>query len=61
MLDLLIAILIALGCNVTADTTKEEIDARYSAEYQRALEIADSGSYKKLDGGGVVIWEVGGD
>jgi len=61
MLDLLIAILIALGCIITDDLKQEEIKSRYSTEYQKAEEIYNSGSYKTKDGGGVVILEVVGD
>lgn len=61
MLDLLIAILIALGCNVTSDSSQQEIETRYSAEYQKAKEIYESGSYRVEDGGGVVICDVIGD
>lgn len=61
MLDLLIAILIALGCNVATDWSQEEIEANYSSEYQKAKEIYETNSYRTGDGGGVVILEVVGD
>lgn len=61
MLDLLIAILISLGCNLTTNSTEAEIQSRYSVEYQKAKEIANNGNYRLNDGGGVVIVETGGD
>lgn len=61
MLDLLIAILISLGCNITADTSQEAIQSRYSTEYLKAKEIYETGSYKSTDGGGVVIDVNAGD
>ena len=63
MLNLLIAILIALGCNVQTTTTATEVElqAKYSAEFQRAKDIASQGNYRLNDGGGVVIVETGGD
>lgn len=63
MLDLLIAILIALGCNIqpTTTSTEAELQARYSTEYTRAKEIVNSGNYRTNDGGGIVIVETGGD
>lgn len=61
MLNLLIAILIALGCNITSDTSQQEIETRYAAEYQQAQEIYNNGNYRTTDGGGVVIIDVVGD
>ncbi|MBL0341458.1 MAG: hypothetical protein IPP71_11245 [Bacteroidetes bacterium] len=61
MLDLLITILIALGCNVQPGSSEADIQATYSVEYQRAIEISESGNYRLTDGGGVVIVEIGGD
>ncbi len=61
MLDLLIAILIALGCTVATDWTQEEIEAVYSSEYHKAREIYESGSYRTSEGGGIVIDVNAGD
>ena len=61
MLNLLIAILIALGCNVSEGSTADEIRTENPEAYERALVIQESGGYKLDDGGGVVIVEVGGD
>jgi hypothetical protein len=60
MLDLLIAILIALGFTVEG-TTKEEIQARYSKELDKAKEIMETGAYRETEGGGVTIIDVAGD
>ncbi|HMT28264.1 MAG TPA: hypothetical protein PKD91_03185 [Bacteroidia bacterium] len=63
MLNLLIAILIALGCNIQPTTTasEAELQSKYSNEYVKAKEIANTGNYRLNDGGGVVIVEIGGD
>ncbi len=61
MLQILIAILIALGCNVNPNQTAEEIKATNSQEFKKATEIYNSGGYKMEDGGGVVIDQGGGD
>ena len=61
MLDLLIAILIALGCNVNHGSTTDEIRAENPEAYERALVIQETGNYKETDGGGIVIIEIGGD
>ena len=61
MLELLIAILISLGCYVKPGTTAEEIRATNPAEMQRAESIYNSGSYEKTSDGGVVIVTVVGD
>ena len=60
MLDLLIAILISLGCSTTG-TTKEEISRQNPEAYERANTIINSGGYRYDDGGGIVIVETGGD
>ena len=59
MLELLIAILIALGCSIRPDASYEEISRL--PEYETAKLIYDSGSYEKTEDGGVVIVETGGD
>ncbi len=59
MLELLIAILIALGYSVDRNATLEEIQKDPSA-YEKAVMIQETGSYKE-DGGGVIIIETGGD
>jgi hypothetical protein len=61
MLDLLIAILIALGCYVQPGETADEFKARNPEAYQKANYIMDSGSYRTDDGGGIIIVETGGD
>ncbi|MBL7916012.1 MAG: hypothetical protein JNL49_13335 [Bacteroidia bacterium] len=60
MVDLLIAILISLGCNATHDATTEELRDAYGSQYDRAVEIYNSGDFA-VTGGGVVIVESGGD
>ena len=59
MIDLLIAILIALGCNVTGSTT-EEIKRENPAAYEKAVYIMETHSYEERETG-VVIIETGGD
>ena len=61
MLDLLIAILIALGCNVNSGSSDAEIRAENPEAYERANIIIENGGYRYDDGGGVVIVETGGD
>lgn len=60
MLNLLIAILIALGCNIDSEkiTSEDQLRAQYGETYEKAKTIADSGTYKEEEGGGVVINEV---
>ena len=60
MLDLLIAILIALGCNVKDGSTADEIRAENPEAYERALVIQETGNYRTSDGG-VIVVEIGGD
>jgi hypothetical protein len=60
MVDLLIAILISLGCNATHDATPEELRDAYGSQYDRAVQIYNSGDFT-VSGGGVVIVESGGD
>lgn len=61
MLDLLIAILLMLGCDVQNGASEADIQAQHSIEYARAQEIIEKGNYRVQDGGGVVIVEIGGD
>ncbi len=61
MLELLIAILIALGFNVESGSTEEQIKAENPAAYEQATHIMDNGNYRTQEGGGVVILETGGD
>lgn len=60
MVDLLIAILIALGCNVSPSATEAEIKAHNPGQYDRAVQIYQNQDFT-VDGGGVVILETGGD
>ena len=60
MLDLLIAILIALGCSPTGKN-HDELKAENPAAYERAITIEATGGYRVEDGGGIVIVEIGGD
>ncbi|MDQ3051407.1 MAG: hypothetical protein M3Q95_11020 [Bacteroidota bacterium] len=59
MLELLIAILIALGYSVDRNATLEEIQ-KNPVSYEKAIQIQETGNYKE-DDGGVVIIEIGGD
>ncbi len=61
MLNLLIAILLSLGCDVQIGASEADIQDQHSIEYAKAKEIAEHGNYKFQDGGGVVIVEIGGD
>ena len=60
MLDLLIAILIALGCTVNSGSTAEEIKAQNPEAYEKAIKIQETGNYREVEGG-VVIVEIVGD
>ena len=60
MLELLLAILLALGFNYNSSLTEAEIREKDPVAYEQALKIQQSGNYKTVDGG-VVIVEVGGD
>ena len=60
MLNLLIAILIALGCSPTGKSL-EELKAENPTAYERAVTIEATGGYRVEDGGGIVIVESGGD
>lgn len=59
-MDLLIAILIALGFNVSDGASAEEIKTSNPDSYYRAIEIMETGSYEKT-AGGIVIDQGGGD
>jgi len=61
MLDLLIAILIALGCSVGDAKSTEELKAHDPVAFDRATQIMETGTYKTVDGGGIIIIETGGD
>ena len=61
MLNLLIAILISLGCNVdsTQITSEDQLRYEYGETYEKAKEIAETGTYKEEEGGVVIIDVVG--
>ena len=59
MIDLLIAILIALGVHFNG-TTEDEIKASNPEGYQKAETIIQTGSYKTTETGVIVI-ETAGD
>lgn len=61
MVELLIAILIALGFSARSGSSVEELRAQDPAAYERAVQIQQAGTYKTIDGGGVVIVEIVGD
>ena len=61
MLELLFAILIALGFNFDRSLTADELKAKDPVAYERAVQIESAGNYRTVDGGGIVIVEVGGD
>jgi hypothetical protein len=54
MVELLIAILISLGCYVQSGETLDEIKARDPQSVEKAYQIYDSGNYKTVDGGVVI-------
>ena len=58
-MELLIAILIALGFTVSDGASQEEIKAENYDAYTRAVQIRDSGSYERTAGGVVIITEIG--
>jgi hypothetical protein len=60
MIDLLIAILLALGVHVNTGSTEEELKTTYPGEFEKATTIISSGGYKYTDTG-VIIVETGGD
>jgi hypothetical protein len=56
MIDLLIAILIALGCNISSGKTADQLKAESPEAYDKALIIMDSELNRDANGGGVVTW-----
>jgi hypothetical protein len=60
-MELLIAILIALGFTVSDGASQEELKASDPTAYEQAVRIMDSGSYEKTDDGGIIIDQGGGD
>jgi len=60
MLELLFAVLIALGFSFDKSLTADEIKAKDPVAYEQAQKVIDSGNYKTKDGGVIVI-EIGGD
>ena len=58
-MELLIAILIALGFTVSDGASQEEIKAENYDAYTRAVQIRDSGSYERTSGGIVIIQDTG--
>jgi hypothetical protein len=57
MIDLLIAILIALGCDISSGKTADQLKAEDPATYEAACQKMDSQIERSIDGGGIVIWE----
>ncbi len=57
MIDLLIAILIALGCNISSGKTADQLKAENPEAYDKALVIMDSEQNRDSDGGGIVTWD----
>jgi hypothetical protein len=60
MIDLLIAILLALGVHVNSGSTEQEVKNTYPGEYEKANTIIATGGYKYTDTG-VIIIETTGD
>ena len=56
MIDLLIAILIALGCDISSGKTADQLKAENSETFDKALIIMDSEKIHDTDGGGIVTW-----
>ena len=56
-MELLIAILIALGSLLSADDYTKEYELMYQSDIEKAQYIIDSGSYTTTKDGGVVIDE----
>lgn len=61
MIDLLIAILIALGFSVHSGASADELKAQDPVAYEKATTIMNGGNYRTVDGGGIIIVETGGD
>jgi hypothetical protein len=57
MIDLLIAILIALGCDISSGKTADQLKAESPEAYDKAFIIMDSDQYRNADGGGLASWE----
>jgi hypothetical protein len=57
MIELLIAILIALGCDISSGKTADQLKAENPEAYDKAFIIMDSDQHRTMDGGGVVSWE----
>ncbi|HEX5002206.1 MAG TPA: hypothetical protein VFW78_06900 [Bacteroidia bacterium] len=60
MIDLLIAILLALGVHVDSGSTEEQIKKDNPDAYNKAETIISTGTYTYTDTG-VIIVETGGD
>ena len=56
MIDLLIAILIALGCDISSGKTADQLKAENPEAYDKAFIITDSDQHRTMDGGGIVTW-----
>lgn len=56
MIDLFIAILIALGCDISSGKTADQLKAECPEAYDKAFIIMDSEQNRTMDGGGVVSW-----
>jgi len=56
MIELLIAILIALGCDISSGKTADQLKAENPEAYDKAFIIMDSDQNRTMDGGGVVSW-----
>jgi len=56
MIDLLIAILIALGCDISSGKTADQLKAEDPSSYDSAISILENERFFKNDGGGIVIW-----
>ena len=54
MIELLIAILIALGCDISSGKTADQLKAENPEAYDKAFIIMDSDQYRTMDGGGIV-------
>jgi hypothetical protein len=56
MIDLLIAILIALGCDISSGTTADQLKAEDPATYDAVRQAIDYENNRTIDGGGVITW-----
>ncbi|MFM7766257.1 MAG: hypothetical protein ACKOGP_10645 [Bacteroidota bacterium] len=57
MIDLFIAILIALGCDISSGKTADQLKAECPEAYDKAFIIMDSEQNRTMDGGGIVSWD----